>query len=214
MYEQLKTQNINRNISLLLNCHSKEVQMPKVENLEILLSVIPKSDLTDYGFSDESQLSSAHLGDPFQVFTLYQKTVNEYTNQELNSIISPTNTWYFPIIADGQVRSLLITVLENDTYKGIGIGQEGLAKELAGARTQWPTAKGYRLKFLKVLQPGSQADFVLREGTDRSIDMVPLASARCILEKENKKDAKAAPVLRSLQPSTVMKQLKASNEEF
>ena len=84
------------------------------------------------------------LGKPFEFYTVIPKgKIN--TGVKCKSILSNRKEYYFPIILDGQIKSILNVYkrVKDSTWVASGIGNEILARELFVIRKQWPNEKGY-----------------------------------------------------------------------
>jgi len=155
---------------------SKDAQAAAIKGLKSWLEVIPKSELGKYGFSKESELTQATLGDPFQVVSIQTQKILQYKGEDIADIISAADErWYFPVLVNGAFRTMLIVARKGNAYKVVGIGYSGLARELGTVRAQWPASRGYNVKLVRVYQ--AYSDFVLVEGGGEKSGLVPLESA-------------------------------------
>lgn len=176
-----------------------------VEGVEAILKAIPPKEAATYGFESAAQVEEAQLEEPFQLYTVSPRALQERAEQGLAAVMTATSTWYFPLSAGGQVRSLLIARREGDTYRAVGVGRARLARELGQARTQWPAAGVQQLKIVNVLGAASQAEFILLEGEDAPA-LVPLESALRELGEAGERSA----ALRAFAPHEMLSRLKAA----
>jgi hypothetical protein len=103
------------------------------------------SSPTQLGFNYGDSLQKVILGEPVEVYTVLPKDkINK--NSKCKSLLSNKKEYYFPIILDGQIKSLLTVYNRpsDSVWAAAGIGTHGaLVKELSLIRKQWPTKKGY-----------------------------------------------------------------------
>jgi hypothetical protein len=109
---------------------------------ELLHAVIPGYVML--GFDRGDSLEKATLGEPVEVYTVIP-TDKINNGIKCKSIISNKKEYYFPIILNGQIRSILTVYKKktDSTWVASGIGNEILARELYLIRKQWPTEKGF-----------------------------------------------------------------------
>ena len=80
-------------------------------------------DVKNYGFKDEQELARATLGNPYQVFVLSPEAVQAYQpGQHIASILTQEPRLEFPVLVDGQARSLLTVVQLDGRWQIVGFG--------------------------------------------------------------------------------------------
>lgn len=167
---------------------AKRIQNAAIKGLNFWIKVIPGNDIKKHGFSNQAQLSKVTLGPSIQLCTLQSERILNYHGETIEAMISnDSKRWYFPVIAEGKYRTILIVAQRGSEFKAVGLGYKSLAQELQTIRTKWPTNKGYNAKLLRVLQPYS--DFVLLQTNGRNPRLVPLDSANRALGLKVKNSA-------------------------
>jgi hypothetical protein len=153
-----------------------------VTGLNQFLYAIPTKDLISYGFSGKQDITQATLGDPIRVYTITPDRIKDY-EQGMNfiSIISPTNLWLFPVLSQGETKTLLTVDRMNGEWKAVAIGSAGLAKQLNKVKTIWPSSDGYEYTFVRIYQAKSDL-MVLSKGA--TLKIKPLTSAILSLKLE------------------------------
>jgi hypothetical protein len=147
-----------------------------IQGIKYWLKVIPGRNLKGYGFSNKTEFTQATLGKPIRVYTIQPQKILHYKGEGIAAIISATDErWFFPVLVKDRYRTILIIVRRGGTYKAVGIGYAGLARELNAIAARWPASKGYNIKLVRVYQ--AFCDFVLLEGGGEKPALVPLESA-------------------------------------
>lgn len=171
-------------------------QEAALRGLTSFLKAIPKRDLGHFNFSSQKELDEARLGSPFRVYTIDPEKIFGFTStMSLNEIISPTRLWFFPIISNDEIRTLLTIDLVDGEWRAVAIGSSGLAKQWASVVSVWPTSKGYKHTFVRVFQ--ASADFVV-VSDPKEARMVPLESARISLKIERAKAYNPSEIIPAL----------------
>ena len=145
------------------------------EGLQQWLKVIPKPDLDKYGFKSEAQFSQASLDSPFVVYTLSKDQILAHSDQDISSLIEKTDLWYFPILAEGEVTSLLIVDDHEGEIKVVGIGAAPLAKELETIRARWKGSDESTLRLVRIRS--IKSDFILASTSATEEKVIPLESS-------------------------------------
>jgi hypothetical protein len=155
------------------------VKEAAVKGLTSLLPAIVGDSLKHYNFSDPKELDKATLGGPFRVYTITPENILSYSSGvPVERIISPTSVWLFPVIAEGEVRTLLTVDQVDGGWKAVAIGSSGLAKQWASIMQVRPSSEGYDHTFVRVFQATSDIVLVSRLG---ETEIIPLESARVSL---------------------------------
>jgi hypothetical protein len=152
------------------------------EGLLPLLEAIPVADLGHFNFSDRGEVDQAELGEPFMIYTILPERILNYkSGTSVESIISPTGVWLFPVVSNGEVRTLLTVDFVEGEWRAVSIGGSGVAKQWASITGDSSSAGGSNYKFVRVYQ--ATADFVLMSNI-KGTKMMPMESARISLELE------------------------------
>jgi|GEM_PF-548968 len=139
------------------------------------LKKIPAALLADYGFKKDEPLEQAVLGVPFKLHTITPVALGSYTTgRPVESLVSETNLWYFPIMLAGESRVFLIVDRMKNNWQAVSLGQANLAKEIAGIRKLWPKSAGYNPRFIVVYQASEYLFSVPEKGPD---NLTPIAKA-------------------------------------
>jgi len=154
-----------------------QVREAAARGLAPLLKAIPARDLAQYNFPDERELDRSTLGNPFRIHTIPPELILNYSPEtSLEEIISPTSIWLFPVILEGETRTLLTVDFIDGEWRAVAIGRSGLAKRWASILELWPSSDGYQHTFVRIFQ--AKADFVILSHAGGT-KITPLESA-CI----------------------------------
>jgi hypothetical protein len=107
-------------------------------------TVADKSAKVRFGFKENDSQDQARLGKPFQLHFLNSEAViNRSETDNVNSFLIPTGQWYFPVMIDKEVRTILTVASKKGYWKAVAFGQHILAKEVGKLMQTWPKEKGY-----------------------------------------------------------------------
>ena len=96
------------------------------------------------GFAPDDRLDRAVLGTPLQLFSLGTGAIEQYNGTApLESLLTGTDLWYFPILLDERIRLILYVGKENGQWMRAGIGSAGLAVNLQEITAHWNSVDGY-----------------------------------------------------------------------
>ncbi|MCP3966179.1 MAG: hypothetical protein GY750_04405 [Lentisphaerae bacterium] len=112
--------------------------------LKIFMKHISREAAIMDGFDQSDNLQNAYLGKPFNLYRVDpDKLLNFKSEQSVNSVISKTNLWYFPVLIDKEIRSILVVGKLNGEWSAVALGYKNLASEIGKVRKQWPENKGF-----------------------------------------------------------------------
>ena len=144
-----------------------------------LLKAIPPSELAHFNFSNPAEVSQAVLGEGFRVYTIPPDLILNYDgNSSVQEMIRPTSLWFFPVVANGQVRTTITVDMVKGEYKAVSVGGSGVATEWALAQGKWPSSRGYKRVFVRIYQ--ATADFVIVSDATQT-KMAPMPAGRALL---------------------------------
>lgn len=181
-----------------------EAHIAAQEGLHIFLRAIPGPELTDFGFSSQTEIERASLGSPFRAYTIPYETLAAYTGEQKTlQMIVPMNTVIFPVLVDEQPRTSLTVNLIEGSWKAISLGGGRLAKQAANLKSLYPTTEGYALKYLTI--PANSSHFMIVESnqskqqssTEQSLDatiIVPFPATSVKLGYSNQKPCNPAEI--------------------
>jgi hypothetical protein len=117
----------------------------RIKNRKIEESIQP------FGFFEtQAEIDNAELGEGFRGFVVFtDKLLDEPASQDLHSLIGPTNMWYFPVLSNGKVKTLICISFQNGKWGFSSMGQAALAMEMSGLKAKWPATSGYKYKYIK-----------------------------------------------------------------
>ena len=146
-----------------------------------LLHKIPEETLTYFNFDTAEELEKSVLGEPFRMYTILPEVILNYGGSDLpvEKMISPTPIWFFPVIVDGKIRTLITVDLVGGEYQAVAVGGSNLSKEWGSVIEKWPPSAGYEHTFVRVFQ--ATADFVLLSRVGQAGGMVALEAGRVSL---------------------------------
>jgi len=149
------------------------------------LDLIQADDVRHYGFDNPAELSRVVLGNPFLIYTLWPDDILAFAEgRAVDLPIRPTSMWQFPVLCDGEVRTLLTVDLMDGRWEAVKIGGLAPGPEMAGLAERWQESGGYDLKYVHVFQTGSQFIAVTREKTTRFVPIEWTARALGLLHEE------------------------------
>lgn len=176
-----------------------EVEEAARQGLQRFLNAIPQKDLRHFNFSSQDQFKDAEVGRAFRVFTIQANEVlNCAADSSLLSVVHPTPMWFFPVISQGDYRTILTVDLMDTQWRAVGIGNSDLAKSFASILTKWPPSQGYHYVFVRNYQTLSEFVILIRSGTEKVI-VLPTAIKSWRIKEE-----------KILEPSEVLELLKNS----
>ena len=98
-------------------------------SLQDWLEQIPDGQESEYGFDDPSQYAVAELGEPYRIIGIDDVAVLA-GETDPDVIITFSNEWYLPIVAEDQMRIVLTLLNESGSWNYDALGQPDLAAEL------------------------------------------------------------------------------------
>ena len=144
------------------------------EGLPRFLNTIPAGSESDFGFSSSDRLERAGIGDPFPLSTIMPADLKDYRDGDpVDSLLTETGTWYFPVILDGEYRAILTVARMAGQWKAVGFGRALLARKLQRLRSQWPSSKGYQPRLAVSPQARQYLFTIPRRG---GINLTPLTT--------------------------------------
>lgn len=117
------------------------------------LAEIPPAELVNFGFAEGEATADARVGDPWLLYTMTPTALRSATEDtEVESLVSPTGLWYFPVCLAGRSRCIITVDLMDGQWLAVGIGMAPLAFELEKISLQWPKSGGYSPRLVAVYQ--------------------------------------------------------------
>ena len=97
-----------------------------------------------HGFEEDDPLNQAYSGEPFKFYLLNNEAALNYTRgSDVSSMLTPMDTWYFPVMIGEDTKSVLKVAKMDGSWKAVSLGVARLAVELGKIRKQWPLEQGY-----------------------------------------------------------------------
>lgn len=120
------------------------------------LQELPEEERGNFGFAPGDRLAAARVGTPFQLYTITpEKLLNAPDDAPVDTLISPTGRWFFPVVLDGTPRAILTVERMDGNWEAVTLGMKPLAGEVEKIKRQWPKAKGYNPKLIAIYQAAS-----------------------------------------------------------
>jgi hypothetical protein len=152
------------------------------DGLPEFLKEIPPGEIEHFGFHNPGELERATVGKPFLVHFLHAGEILGYSDGQLGTLSARATTqWEFPVLCDGVPRTLLTVDHVDGSWEAVGIGGLSPAPELEVLRERWPEDQGHELRYVCVLQTGSQFIQVVGKGVDAFVPVESTARALGIL---------------------------------
>jgi hypothetical protein len=166
--------------------------MSKVPSLKVL-----------YGFKETDVLDQAYLGEPFKYYLLTPDTVLNYAKgSDVNSLLSQTDHWYFPVMIDKEARVILIVCNKQGFWKAASLGYAVLSRELGKIRQQWPTEKGYTPLLIDSLQ-AQKFLFTVPQYDSNNLTIISFQAEKGGGSQDYSKLEDSAGVIKTLQPLVI-----------
>jgi len=170
-----------------------EVKIAAEKGLPDLLSIMPREEVGHYGFKSVDELEIATLGEPYRVHTITPQSLKSYEEgARLSSLIAETNLWFFPIVVNGEARTILTVDFFEGRWQAVGIGSTPLAGRLQSLSTQLPNllkdkggSGGFSMKFVRIFHP-AYLDFMIVDSDSREF-IIPLLANPDSLGVQNNK---------------------------
>lgn len=152
-----------------------EVTRAAEDGLIPFLRAINPGELAHFGLLPAADLGQAHPGDPFRVYTITpDRLFGGDAGTPVNSLISATGMWLFPVIFKDEVRAMLTVELVNGAGQAVSLGKAPLARELVKVRSRWPKSRGYKPKLVVVYQASAYL-FTLPQKGDSNLTPLTFA---------------------------------------
>ena len=122
--------------------------------LPFFLGKVPEGQEKLYGFSPNDSLNDIELGKPLQLYVITPDSLFKYkpTTDSLNSLLSETNIWLFPLEIDGVYKSMLIVDKMNGEWQTVSLGRTQLAKSLDIIRGEYLKDESKEIRLIAVRQ--------------------------------------------------------------
>jgi hypothetical protein len=135
-----------------------EVKRAAEKGLPDFLGAIPKEYLDEYGFRNVDELEKATLGEPYRVYTVIPQSLEAYDKKtKLSSLLYDIDLWYFPVVVEGEARTILQVGLSEQQWKAKDLGGTSLAQALQSLEAQLPNllknedvSNGYTAKLVRI----------------------------------------------------------------
>lgn len=97
---------------------------------------------SSYGFQTGEELRYATLGEPIQVYLLVPTGRNRATDQSINSLLQPTEQWFYPVMLGNHIRFMVQVRSDGHDYV-LGNGTRALAMDYDKIVARWPASEGF-----------------------------------------------------------------------
>lgn len=153
-----------------------------------------------HGFKENDPLDQAYLGKPFRFYLLTPDTILNYVkDSDVNSLLFQTSKWYFPVMIDKEVRTILIVGKMNGSWKAVSLGMAILSRELGKIMQQWPAEKGYTPLLIASLQ-AHKFLFTVPQYDSKNLTIISLQTKEEVASKDYSKLEDSGDVIKTLQP--------------
>jgi hypothetical protein len=170
-----------------------EIGLAATHGLPAFLSRIAPQERSAYGFTRADDLTKAFLGNPFNLYTITpQALLNYQPGEAVQTVLSKTAQWYFPVMLGKEVRAILVVDQVDGSWQAVSIGYAPLAKLLQQALQKYPEAQGFHPQLIAVFQAREYLLLVPEANAD---NLIPLRPQTANLAGES-----AGNLLESLKP--------------
>lgn len=130
-----------------------EVASAAEAGLQGFLQQIPQGDAADFGFSAGDTLQDAVLGAPFQLMAITPDAMAGYKGDTpVAAILTETGLWYFPVMLNGEPRTMLVVDRLDGVWQAVSLGNSNLARMLSAAGKRWPRSEAGSPLLIAVFQ--------------------------------------------------------------
>ena len=156
----------------ILQSNGKTPTMVAEQGLHSFLNKIPKEQMNEYGFFKGESFDHVYLGNPFKLYQITPIALSSYKpGDSIDSIISETHLWYFPIMLNDENRAILVVDLMDNNWEVVSLGYANLARELGKVTQQWNTQKNYNPLLIAVFQANEYL-FTVPEIDDQNLTSI------------------------------------------
>lgn len=149
----------------------KEVARHEIDSLKDT----PIEGLHDLGFDSRADIEHIELGEGFEIFTIDpDKLLDETSPQDLQSLVTTTNVWYFPLVVEGRAKTLLKLRFTDGKWFASGMGSPKFLKEMCAFQAAWPASSGYKYRLIHVKQ--AMAHIIELSQNGMFVGIIPLST--------------------------------------
>jgi len=137
--------------------------------LEKNIGIIPKSNITNFGFNSRNDLNDIELGSPIRTYT-FDKAFYADSILEDRNYIYAIDEYRVPLIVDDTIRSFLLVGKMNTEWKIVGIGGSLLAIKIMQCveKNQIDMVQSIRL----LREPLSRSDYLITDFESETNEMI------------------------------------------
>jgi hypothetical protein len=147
-----------------------------------------------YGFGAGERVDQARVGDPFRLYTITPAALAGYaTGDGVSSVLTPTETWFVPVVLGGKIRSILTVDGTGGDCRAVALGKAPLAVELNKVLKRWPNSSGYEIQLVAVFQANAYF-FAVPRLDDRNLNPFIFGGKGFGLTPTAGEDAYSSPV--------------------
>ncbi len=125
------------------------------DGLQPFMKRIPWGERERFGFTKADDPEQAYFGSPYRLHTITPAALSKYQSEDtVESLISETHMWYFPVMLEDECRVILIVDQMDGQWKAVSLGRAKLARQLGKVRKAWSRKRGYDPRLIAVFQAG------------------------------------------------------------
>jgi len=144
--------------------------------LQQFFNKLPADSRADYGFIPTDEPDQLSLGTPFKLYTITPASIFAYRSGDtVSSLLTETDLWYFPVISEDQIRSILVVEQSDNQWQAVSLGQAPLAAELDRIKRVWPVEDGFNPRLIVVYQ-AKQFFFTVPERGEFNLTLISTES--------------------------------------
>jgi hypothetical protein len=143
-----------------------EVQRAAEAGLPEYVAALPAGALADFGFPNAEEARRATLGQPYRIHILSPSALsNDLSEQSLASRLQLTDMWLYPVLVEGEPRTILLVVRMPEGYRAVQLGNTVLPPLLTAWEARLPDQaeqrglSSYQVRFVRM--PQVYCDFLL-----------------------------------------------------
>lgn len=161
-YDDNENDNDNEKITDVLksNYTNEDIMAVASENLSLLLSLMSKDNINNYGFNSASELEQIQIGIPYLELRLNTDFRIDSDYDYFDKYIINSKKWRIPLIVDNDIRCFMIIYEQSDSLAYSGGGGSEFAKRVDNCE------KKYNIQSEKKYFIRNYFDFIMIEYED------------------------------------------------
>jgi hypothetical protein len=160
-----------------------EVQKAAQSGLDHFRSTVPAQEMARMGLVTAEEVTAAVLGNPWNEYVILPASLQAYkSGMSISSLLTGTDNWIYPVLVNGQARTMMEVSLQNGNWEATTFGGTFLPQRLQEVQGRMGTLLGQKgisrqsavtLRFVRVYQAQSEFMAVLGGNTEYLLPLMP-----------------------------------------